>query len=142
MRQLLYQVCYARYWISFYLWWIGSVLKYCKIPKYYDQNCRCMKYSCMYLMSVTWKLFRSSGLWDNFKLDSILAKGDQLFIFITKFRYLGLEDFPQELLVETSSINAELLESRTGEISWDILNIICRNCKWCSVNWNWCSIYC
>ena len=24
---------------SFYLLWIGYVLKYCKVPKYYDQDC-------------------------------------------------------------------------------------------------------
>ena len=40
MRQLVYQVCYIRYQVSFYLWWIGSLLKYCKVPKYYDQDCR------------------------------------------------------------------------------------------------------
>ena len=22
------------------MWWIGSVLKYCKVPKYYEQDCR------------------------------------------------------------------------------------------------------
>ena len=40
MRQLVYQVCYTRYKVSFYLWWIGPVLKYCNVPKYYDQDCR------------------------------------------------------------------------------------------------------
>ena len=40
MRQLVYQVCYARYNVSFYLWLIGSVLKHCKFPKYYEQDCR------------------------------------------------------------------------------------------------------
>ena len=39
MRQLVYQVCSTRYQDSFYLCWIGSVLKYCKVPKYYDQDC-------------------------------------------------------------------------------------------------------
>ena len=39
MRQLLYLVCYTRYHVSFYLWLIGSVLKHCKVPKYYDQDC-------------------------------------------------------------------------------------------------------
>ena len=38
-EELVYQVCYTRYQVSFYLWWIGSVLKYCKVPKYYDQDC-------------------------------------------------------------------------------------------------------
>ena len=40
MRQLVYQVCYTRYKVSFYLWWIEPVLKYCNVPKYYDQDCR------------------------------------------------------------------------------------------------------
>ena len=29
-----------RYQASFYLWWIRSVLKYCKVSKYYGQDCR------------------------------------------------------------------------------------------------------
>ena len=40
MRQLVYQVCYTRHHVSFYLWLIGSVLKYCKVLKYYGQDCR------------------------------------------------------------------------------------------------------
>ena len=40
VRQLIYQVCYTRYHVSFYLWWIGFVLKHCEVPKYYDQDCR------------------------------------------------------------------------------------------------------
>ena len=38
MRQLIYQVCYIRYQVSFYLSLIGSVLKNCKVPKYYDHD--------------------------------------------------------------------------------------------------------
>ena len=30
--------------------------------------------SCLSLMSITWTLFRSPGLWDKFDLDSILGK--------------------------------------------------------------------
>ena len=30
--------------------------------------------SCMFLMSISWTLFRSPGLWDKFDLDSILCK--------------------------------------------------------------------
>ena len=32
------------YYVSsfiFYLWQIAPVLKYCKVPKYFDQDCRC-----------------------------------------------------------------------------------------------------
>ena len=39
VRQLVYQIRYTRYQVSFYLWWIGSLLNYCKVPKYYDQGC-------------------------------------------------------------------------------------------------------
>ena len=38
----------------------------------------------MSLISVTWTLFRSSGMWNRFDLDCILGKGDQLFQFIWK----------------------------------------------------------
>ena len=31
---------YTRYHVSFPLWLIGSVLKHCKVPKHYDQDCR------------------------------------------------------------------------------------------------------
>ena len=40
VRQLVCQVCYTRYHVSFYLWLIGSVLKHCKALKYYEQDCR------------------------------------------------------------------------------------------------------
>ena len=40
MRQPVYQVCYTRYHVSFYLWLIESVLKHSKVPKYYDQDWR------------------------------------------------------------------------------------------------------
>ena len=35
----MYQVCYTIYHVSFYLWLIGSFLKHCKVPKYYEQDC-------------------------------------------------------------------------------------------------------
>ena len=65
---------------------------------------RGIQYSCMSLMSINWILFRSPGLWDKFDFDWILGKGDQLFKFMGKFRYLGMEDLPQEFLVENSPI--------------------------------------
>ena len=34
----------TRYHVSFYLWLIGSVLKHCKVSKYYDQDCRLCLY--------------------------------------------------------------------------------------------------
>ena len=39
VKQLVQQVCHSRYHVSFYLWLIGSVLKHCKVPKYYDHDC-------------------------------------------------------------------------------------------------------
>ena len=43
-----------------------------------------IKCSCMSLVSVSWALFRSSGLCDAFDLDCILSKVDQLFKFIDR----------------------------------------------------------
>ena len=73
--------------------------------------------SCMSLIPLSWTLFKSPGLWDKFDLDDILSKGDQLFKFIGKFRYLGIEDLPQEFLIENSLINVQFLENKTGEIT-------------------------
>ena len=61
--------------------------------------------SCLSLISLTWTLFKTPALWDKFDLDCILGKGDQLFKFIGKFRYHGIEDLPQEFLIENSLIN-------------------------------------
>ena len=68
-----------------------------------------IKYSCMSLMSITWTFFRSPALWDKFDLHSILGKVDQLFKFIGKFRYLEMEDLPQEFLEEKFYINVQFL---------------------------------
>ena len=77
---------------------------------------RGIQYSYMPLMSINWTLFRSPGLWDKFDFDWVLGKGDQLFKFMGKFRYLGMEDLPQEFLVENSPITG-FLENKTGEIT-------------------------
>ena len=71
----------------------------------------------MSFMSVSWILFKSPGMWDKFELDCILARGDQLFKFIGKFRYLGVKDLPQEFLLENYSMNVEFVENKTGEIT-------------------------
>ena len=87
-------------------------------------------------MPVIWELFTSPVIWDTFELDCILGKENQLFTSIGKFRYLGMEDLPQEFWLENSSINGEFLENKTGEITArGILDIYIRNCKWCSGNW-------
>ena len=71
----------------------------------------------MSLMSLTSTLFRSPGMWNKFDLDCTLGKWDQLFKFIEKLRFLGMEDLPQEFLIENSLINVKFLENKTGEIT-------------------------
>ena len=39
MRQLLHWLCYVRHQVSFYLWLIGLVLKYWKVPKFHNADC-------------------------------------------------------------------------------------------------------
>ena len=58
--------------------------------------------SCISLITVSLTLFKSPGLWDKFDLNFILGKAEQLFKFIGKFRYLAMEDLPQELFIETA----------------------------------------
>ena len=38
MRQLVYQVCYTRDYVSLYLCLVGSLLKHSKVPKYYEED--------------------------------------------------------------------------------------------------------
>ena len=45
---------------------------------------------------------------------------------LVKFRYLAMEDQPQKFLVESSSINVEFLENKTGNHSWGIIDICFR----------------
>ena len=88
---------------------------------------------CFYIsvISVSWTLFKSPGLWYKFDLHSILGKVDQLFKIIGKFRYLGMEDLPQEFSIESCPINVEFLdrrqqENKTGQITvGDIFVIYC-----------------
>ena len=50
-------------------------------------------------------------------LDCILQKGDLLFKSLKNYRYLGIEDLPQEFPIENSSINVEFLNNSTGKIT-------------------------
>ena len=45
VRQLINQVCYKRYHVSFYLWGIGPIIKLYKVLKYYGQDCSLAKYN-------------------------------------------------------------------------------------------------
>ena len=58
---------------------------------------------------------------------------------LVKFRYLAMEDQPQEFLVESSSINVEFLENKTGNTAGAYLISVS---DLCSANWGWCSTYC
>ena len=73
--------------------------------------------ACACPLYLSWTLFKSPGLWGKFDLDSILGKGYHLFKIIGKFRYLGMEDVPQEFSIKNCSINVEFLENKTGEIT-------------------------
>ena len=72
-----------------------------------------IKCSCMSLISVTWTLFRSAGLWDKFDLDCMLGKWDQFFKFIGNFRYLERSRVLRRKLV----YNVGFLDDKTGEIT-------------------------
>ena len=70
----------------------------------------------MSLISVSWTLYKSPGVWDKFDLDSIIDKGYLLFRFNDKFRYLGIEELPQEPLTENRHINMQFLENKKRNI--------------------------
>ena len=63
------------------------------------------------------------------------CKEDQLSEFFGKFRYLGIEDLSQELLIENCSVNMEFLETKTEEVSaGPYLQFYLLNWKNCSAN--------
>ena len=70
--------------------------------------------SCMYLLCYSVK---SPNWWDKLDLDGILDIEDQLFKSLGKFSYLGMEDLPQEFLLEVFAVNVQFLEIKTGEIT-------------------------
>ena len=94
----------------------------------------------MSLIFVTWTMFISPGLWDKFDLDYVLGEEDQLFKFIDKFRYLGLEDLTQ-FLIKNSSVNVEFLENKTGEITAGTYFLSITEIVQRSANWDWCSTF-
>ena len=65
-----------------------------------DGTSNCIQCSCISPISTSWALFKSPGLWDKFNLDYMSGKTDQLLKLIRKFRYLGMDDLPQEFLIE------------------------------------------
>ena len=60
----------------------------------------------MVFISISWTLVKY--------IESILGKGDQISKFIRKFKQLGVEDLPQELLIVSLSTNVEFLKIKTG----------------------------
>ena len=85
---------------------------------YHQDDVRCgTSHVCLLCQLLGLRSVRSPGTWDKFDLDCILGQGDQLFKFIKKFRYLGMEDLPQKFFLENSSINVEFLENKTKKIT-------------------------
>ena len=84
---------------------------------HYQGDVNGIQCSCMSLISASLTIFKPSGLQDKFYLDYMLGKGDQLFKCIRKFKYLGMQDLPQDFLTENSSVNVEFLENKKGEIT-------------------------
>ena len=78
MRTLVYQVRYAGYHVSFYLWLIGFALKHCKFPKYYDQDCRsvmaiyCALYNSQRCLFIGWETaFAQSVMLDSWNFAAL-----------------------------------------------------------------------
>lgn len=49
-------------------------------------------------------------------MDSTIGKEGQFFKYLDKFRDLGIEDLPQQILIEGFAVNVQFLENKTGEI--------------------------
>ena len=56
-------------------------------------------------MSVCWALFKPVSVWYTFDLDCVLQKGNLLFKSLNNYRYLEMENLPQELFIKNSTIN-------------------------------------
>ena len=83
----------------------------------------------MSLMSVCWTLFKSANIWVFLDLDYILQKRYLLFKSLNNYRYLGVEDLPQEFFIENLSINVEFIDNRTGKLLlWHILCLLLKLC--------------
>ena len=73
-------------------------------------------------------------LWDKLDLNCIFCKEGQLFKFIGKFRYLGLQKLPEDFLIENATRNVIFFfENKTREIAAEaylisISEIVSRNC--------------
>ena len=55
--------------------------------------------SCISLISSCLAFFKYPGLLEKFNLDCVLVTENQLFKFVSKFRYLRTEDLLQEFLI-------------------------------------------
>ena len=72
---------------------------------------------CILLILASWTFFRSPGLWSKLDWDAILDKWNLFFKSPGKFRYLGIEDLPQEFFIEDLPINVQFLENKTRKIT-------------------------
>ena len=60
---------------------------------------------------------KSPGQWNKLDMVSTSGKEDQLFKYLDKFRYLGIEDLPQQIFIEGFTVKVQFLENKTGEIT-------------------------
>ena len=71
--------------------------------------------SCISLMSICWRIFKTIARLDSDDLDRILQNGDCLYKSLSIFRLLGVEHLPVELNICGQVVRIELLENKTGE---------------------------
>lgn len=69
----------------------------------------------MSFISLSQTFVRSTGQWDKFEWDSTLGNQYQLFKYLSKFRYLGIENVSREFLMEGFHINGQFVENSTKE---------------------------
>ena len=69
----------------------------------------------MSFISLSQTFVRSTGEWDKFEWDSTLGNQYQLFKYLSKFRYLGIENVSREFLMEGFHINGQFVENSTKE---------------------------
>ena len=62
-------------------------------------------------------MLKSPSQWNKLDLDDILGKGYRLFKVFAKFRYLVIEDLPQEFLIEGFDVNEQFLKNKKEEIT-------------------------
>ena len=121
MRQLVYQVCYTGYQVSFYLWWTRSVLIYCKVPKYNDQDWRLIvinplipgsnkKTKRSHILKQSWKLQVCLSMFDLFCHDQQTLKGKTYISKTFGKTKQKMMSFMKDFYCECEQISTSLLD--------------------------------